>query len=1036
MTAETRLFLIRHGETAWSASGQHTSRTDLPLTVNGIRQAELLAARLARLHFAAVFTSPMRRALDTCRIAGLESAAIVTDDLREWDYGVYEGRTTDEIRVEEPGWTIWTADIRGGETVEDVGAARRPGHREGARRRGRRRAVRARPLPADPRRSLGRAAARRRGAARAVDRHGVAAGLGARDARHRAVERGEPPGPCLSDGRHGSVGDVPGTLGAVTARTPDVPSVLPERATPPAEPFALPAEAVVAALATDPRAGLSASEAASRLAANGPNELEAAEPVSLPRLIVGAVTEPFVLLLLVAGVWRSRSARSATGCSCSSGCCRSSAPTSSRSTAAERALEELRAAAAPARAFAATASVADVPGGGARSRRRRAAAGRRHRPGGPAIGRAAEPDDRPERPDRRVGAGAGVGQRRTRRTRRSPTGARWRSRARTSFAARGEGIVVATGRGRRSAASRRRLAARARRSPLQRELDRLVRILLVVAIGLIAVTVGQRLPAGRPVGANLLAGISAAIAAIPEEPPVLLAVVLGLGAYPAAPARRPRAPAERPGDARRGRPDPHRQDRHADPEPPRAGRRRTPATAPIARAGRGGSAPRRGAAGRGRRLGRRSGRSRVVQRCVRARRSTSRGAAGARARTWSGAEPPHRAPARRSAMVRDGARESDRRRRGVSRSVRPEAVLALADVSGGRGRGPAGMLLVAARGGRRRGRLVLARRDVSTRRAVADPGAARASRDPIRAGVREASRIATGRRHPDDRRDRRPSATTAVAIARAAGLGAEQVVTGAELEAWDDERLDAELPTLHVVARATPGAEAAPRRRGARDRSDRRGDRRRRERRPRAPARRRRRRDGQRDGGRARGLGPRPRRRLVRDAALRPRARAGGSSTTSRRASCSSPRRTSRCSGFILVATLVGYRPAAAAAPDPVARAVHRPLDVGRVRARAGRSRADAAAAATADVPLLTAASCGRITAAGGVHRASAALGRDGEATGRLRSRALARLHSLVVGQAVRAYANRSLTRAGHAAAAATAFLALACRVVVSRSRR
>ncbi len=121
MTVETRLFLIRHGETAWSASGQHTSRTDLPLTANGIRQAELLAARLGRLQFAAVFASPMLRALDTCRIAGLESAAIVTDDLREWDYGVYEGRTTDEIRAEEPGWTIWTAEIRGGETVEDVG---------------------------------------------------------------------------------------------------------------------------------------------------------------------------------------------------------------------------------------------------------------------------------------------------------------------------------------------------------------------------------------------------------------------------------------------------------------------------------------------------------------------------------------------------------------------------------------------------------------------------------------------------------------------------------------------------------------------------------------------------------------------------------------------------------------------------------------------------------------------------------------------------------------------------------------------------
>jgi probable phosphoglycerate mutase len=121
MTVETRLFLIRHGETAWSASGQHTSRTDLALTENGIRQAEALAARLATMRFAAVFTSPMLRALETCRIAGLDRDALVTDDLREWDYGEYEGRTTDEIRAEEPGWTIWTAEIRGGETAEDVG---------------------------------------------------------------------------------------------------------------------------------------------------------------------------------------------------------------------------------------------------------------------------------------------------------------------------------------------------------------------------------------------------------------------------------------------------------------------------------------------------------------------------------------------------------------------------------------------------------------------------------------------------------------------------------------------------------------------------------------------------------------------------------------------------------------------------------------------------------------------------------------------------------------------------------------------------
>lgn len=120
MAAETRLFLVRHGETEWSASGRHTSRTDVPLTRNGVAQAEALARRLSGERFAAVLTSPMQRAIETCRIAGLARDAIVTDDLREWDYGVYEGRTTDEIRVEQPGWTIWTADVRGGEPIESV----------------------------------------------------------------------------------------------------------------------------------------------------------------------------------------------------------------------------------------------------------------------------------------------------------------------------------------------------------------------------------------------------------------------------------------------------------------------------------------------------------------------------------------------------------------------------------------------------------------------------------------------------------------------------------------------------------------------------------------------------------------------------------------------------------------------------------------------------------------------------------------------------------------------------------------------------
>ena len=121
MTAETRLFLIRHGETEWSASGRHTGWTDMPLTEAGIEQAEWLARRLKDQAFAAVFSSPLSRALETCRIAGFAGQATVTDDLREWDYGIYEGRTTDDIRETEPGWTVWPAEIRDGESVEDVG---------------------------------------------------------------------------------------------------------------------------------------------------------------------------------------------------------------------------------------------------------------------------------------------------------------------------------------------------------------------------------------------------------------------------------------------------------------------------------------------------------------------------------------------------------------------------------------------------------------------------------------------------------------------------------------------------------------------------------------------------------------------------------------------------------------------------------------------------------------------------------------------------------------------------------------------------
>jgi probable phosphoglycerate mutase len=121
MSAGTELWLIRHGETEWSLSGAHTSRTDIPLTEHGRKRAEELRDYLKGTQFAAVFTSPMQRARETCAIAGFGDVAVVDEGLREWDYGVYEGKTTAEIRAEIPGWSVWKAEIVDGETVEHVG---------------------------------------------------------------------------------------------------------------------------------------------------------------------------------------------------------------------------------------------------------------------------------------------------------------------------------------------------------------------------------------------------------------------------------------------------------------------------------------------------------------------------------------------------------------------------------------------------------------------------------------------------------------------------------------------------------------------------------------------------------------------------------------------------------------------------------------------------------------------------------------------------------------------------------------------------
>ena len=113
--------LVRHGETEWSRAGRHTGRTDVPLTEQGRRQAEAVGAALGDRDFSLVLTSPLGRALETCRLAGFGDRAQPRDELMEWDYGAYEGRTTSEIREERPGWTLWRDGVREGETIEQVG---------------------------------------------------------------------------------------------------------------------------------------------------------------------------------------------------------------------------------------------------------------------------------------------------------------------------------------------------------------------------------------------------------------------------------------------------------------------------------------------------------------------------------------------------------------------------------------------------------------------------------------------------------------------------------------------------------------------------------------------------------------------------------------------------------------------------------------------------------------------------------------------------------------------------------------------------
>jgi broad specificity phosphatase PhoE len=117
------LWVVRHGETEWSRTGRHTGRMDLDLTDVGCRQAAAAGVRIRALvpAPAMVLMSPLRRAQATCALAGMAELAEEDPDLREWDYGDYEGRTTEEIRAERPGWSLWNDGVPAGETAAEVG---------------------------------------------------------------------------------------------------------------------------------------------------------------------------------------------------------------------------------------------------------------------------------------------------------------------------------------------------------------------------------------------------------------------------------------------------------------------------------------------------------------------------------------------------------------------------------------------------------------------------------------------------------------------------------------------------------------------------------------------------------------------------------------------------------------------------------------------------------------------------------------------------------------------------------------------------
>ena len=565
---------------------------------------------------------------------------------------------------------------------------------------------------------------------------------------------------------------------------------LPDSTDPALTPHAAPADAVALGLAVDPAVGLSSEEAAARLARDGPNELDPPEPPSLVHALLEAASEPFVILLAVAGVLAVLLGEVRDGVLVLLGLIPIVGADVVTEFRGEQALQELRRAAAP---------HAEVRRDGSS----RQVLAREIVPGDIVllrVGDVVPADLRLTRVDaltvdRSILTGESLPE--EGRTAADPAEAVLAERRSMAYAGtsvvlgRGEGVVVATGAGTEVGRIASALGSRERaRSPLQRELDRLVRILLGVAIALIAVTVGLGLLRGGTFGEALLAGISAAIAAIPEEPPVLLAVVLGLGAY----RLLKRGVLVRRLNAQEtlGAIDLIITDKTGT-----LTENRLSLDALLTPAGP---------------VEDPSERDRLLVTALRAEQDAWVVEPGARRGSFTRAlmaalgrdvalDPSDLIAAR---SPRDGQPYSlSRSRRGGSLEElafgAPEAVLTLA----GPTRAPAfdpWQRLVEGSASEGRRLLLLAAGDGA---GAWQPLALLSFSDALRPGVPEALREATAAGiqtlvvtgdHP----------TTASAITRAAGLTGERVLTGSELDRLDDRQLAAALPSLHVVARATP----------------------------------------------------------------------------------------------------------------------------------------------------------------------------------------------------------------------------------------